>query len=543
MRMFYKLSKIGLHNKLALLSVLLIAMQTVFLAVFSISYLEQEFERQVGNRALAVAQTLAKNPIIQQGLFSNNSAPIQAYVEPIRKEISASFIVVGDVNGNRYSHPEISKINQSMIGGDSIRALRLGESYISKAEGSLGVSIRGKTPVFSPDGDIIGLISVGYLEDEINLSINNLRDTFSLVFGVFLLAGGGLALYISKRYRDEIFGLEPEEISRVYSEREAVLESILEGIIVIDMQGNITSCNRVALEVMAPKSGQEIIGASLANLLPDYQYLFSGNLEKSWRDIDVDIKDNTLIMSKIPLIIRQKQHGVVVSFRRKDDIVELSQKLSQVKQFSTMLRVQTHEYSNKLNTIGGLIQIGSYDEALDLITGENSGYQELIAFLMRTIPDPIIAGLILGKYDVAKERKIDLIIDKDSSLTEIPARVKRSKLVTIVGNILENAFDASIANGEMTAQVKLSITDLGPDLIFEIEDSGCGMSDIAIKDIFTFGQSTKNNMGHGIGMFLVKNCLDQMEASLSITRAKTGGTIMTVYIPKNVTTLSPKQAN
>lgn len=534
MNFFYTFKKIGLHNKLALLSVLLIATQTLFLAFFSISYLEKEFEHQIGNKSLAVAQALAKNPIIQEGLLNKTHFSIQNHVEPIRKEISASFIVVGDVNGKRYSHPDVDKLNQKMIGGDNIKALRLGESYTSKATGSLGVSIRGKTPIFSPDNKIIGLISVGYLENEISQSTNKLRDTFALVFGLLLLAGAGLAYYISKRYRDEIFGLEPEEIARVYSERKAVLESILEGIIVIDELGKITSCNQVAQETLGKLNNENIINVNIIDLLPTYQYLFSNTSNNSWRDIEVDITENILIMSKKPLIIGQEEHGVVVSFRCKDDIVELSQKLSQVNQFSTMLRVQTHEYSNKLNTIGGLIQIGSYDEALDLIVVESSGYQELIAFLMRTIPDPIIAGLILGKYDVAKERNIELIIDKDSTLTEIPSRLRRSKLVTVVGNILENAFDASNGNDKRPSQVKLSITDTGPDLIFEIEDSGCGISDDAIKSIFSLGQTTKSTMGHGIGMFLVKNCLDQMGAHLSITHSKIGGTIMTIYIPKEL---------
>lgn len=532
MKITNKFKIMGLHNKLAVVSVLLVMLQTVFLGMFSVSYLAQEFEQQLGEKALSVAQSLAKNPVIVQSLLDKNSQPIQSYVEPIRQAISASFIVVGDDKGMRYSHPNPIKINKAMIGGDSIRALRLGESYISKAQGSLGVSIRGKTPVLANDGAIIGLISVGYLEHGMMQSISNYRDTFAWVFGITLLAGCGLALYIAKRYRDEIFGLEPEEISRVYSERKAVLESILEGVVVIDEQGVITSCNQVALDILVNVKEQDLIGSVVSELLPDYQFIFASDSSRTWRDVEIDIEAGTLILTKTPLIIADKQRGVVVSFRRKDDIVELSEKLSQVKQFSTMLRVQTHEYSNKLNTIGGLIQIGSFEEALELITIENSGYQELIAFLMRTINDPIIAGLILGKYDVAKERHIELLIDEDSHLGKIPAKVPSSKLVTIVGNILENAFDAASINKQQAAKVQLSITDIGEDIIFEIEDSGIGMSDSAIKDIFTFGTTTKSTMGHGIGMFLVKNCLDQIAGTLSITRGKIGGTIMTVYIPK-----------
>ena len=332
MKITHKFKKMGLHNKLAVLSVLLVIMQTIFLGMFSVSYLEQEFEQQLGSKALAVAQSLAKNPIIQQALIDKKNQPIQAYVEPIRQQILASFIVVGDINGTRYSHPDVRKINHAMVGGDNIRALRFGESYISKAKGSLGVSIRGKTPVFSSDGNIIGLVSVGYLEHQMQLSLNSYRDTFFWVFGITLLAGCCLALYIAKRYRDEIFGLEPEEISRVYSERKAVLESILEGVVVIDEQGIITSCNPIAIEIIGNMKEQDLIGSAVNELLPDYQFIFASDSSRTWRDVEVDVGVGTLILTKTPLIIGNKQRGVVVSFRRKDDIVELSEKLSQVKQ-------------------------------------------------------------------------------------------------------------------------------------------------------------------------------------------------------------------
>lgn len=534
MKILQKIKGMGLHNKLALLSILFVVLQIIFLGLFSVSYLAREFEQQLGTKALAVAQILAESPIIKRALLEKKSTPIQRYVEPIRQRIGASFIVVGDKYGVRYSHPNPKKINHEMIGGDSIRALRLGESYISKAKGSLGISIRGKTPILANDGSIIGLVSVGYLEHEMQLSIRSYRDTFALVFGITLLAGCCLALYISKRYRDEIFGLDPEEISRVYSERKAVLESILEGVVVIDEQGIITSCNPIAIDILANIKEQDLLGSSVDKLLPDYRFIFASDSNRIWRDVEVDVEAGTLILTKTPLLIGKKQRGVVVSFRRKDDIVDLSEKLSQVKQFSTMLTVQTHEYSNKLNTIAGLVQIGSYEEALELIMVESSGYQELIAFLMHRVSNPIIAGLILGKYDVAKERNIKLLIDSESSLHDLPERLPSSKLVTILGNILENAFDAANANKKQPPIVKLSITDIGTDLIFEIEDSGHGMTDCQIENIFTFGQTTKSTMGHGIGMFLVNNCLEQLRGALAITRAKLGGTIMTVYIPKEV---------
>jgi two-component system CitB family sensor kinase/two-component system sensor histidine kinase DcuS len=532
MKLLAAIKKLGLHNKLAFLSSSLIVLQVAGLGFFTVHYLQQNLEEQIGNNALSIAQTLTHSNEIRQGLIQQDSDSIQKYVENIRQQINARFIVVGDTQGIRYSHPDPKNIGKKMVGGDNDRALQLGHSYTSKAIGSLGTSLRGKSPILSGQGNIIGLISVGYLESDIDIVVDKLKYTFYYVFGVVLLSGALLTLYIAKRYRDEMFGLEPEEIARTYSEHKAVLASILEGIVVIDEFGIVTSINSGALKILGDIDPKKIIGSSISELLPEYTFLFSEKSQQSWRDVEVEANNQTLIMTKTPLIIADAQRGVVVTFQLKDDIVVLSQKLSQVQQFSTMLRVQTHEYSNKLNTIGGLIQIGSIDEALDLITNESSGYQKLIAFLIRTIPDPVLAGLFLGKYDVAKERSIEFIIDTDSSLSEVPNHIPREKLVTVLGNLIDNAFDASIANQQRSPKVLLSMTDIGPDLIFEIEDSGNGINDQLIKNIFTLGETTKADMGHGIGMYLVSSCLKQIGGSLSITKAKSGCMIMTVYIPK-----------
>ena len=532
MKLLAIIKKLSLHNKLALVSSTLIVLQVAGLGIFSIYYLQNNLEQQIGSKALSVAQSLANSQEIRQGLINRDSAAIQKYVENIRQHIDARFIVVGDNQGVRYSHPDLTKIGEKMVGGDNFKALQLGQSYTSKAVGSLGLSLRGKSPVISQQGVIIGLVSVGYLESDINLVVNKFKYTFYYVFGLVLFAGALLTLYISKRYRDEIFGLEPEEIARTYSERKAVLASILEGIVVIDEYGIVTSVNPSALKILGYIDPDNLVGFAVSKLLPEYHFLFSAESQQSWRDIEVAANNQTLIMTKTPLVIAGAHRGVVVTFRLKDDIVVLSRELSQVQQFSTMLRVQTHEYSNKLNTIGGLIQIGSIDEALDLITNESSGYQQLIAFLIRTVPDPVLAGLILGKYDVAKERNIEFIIDTDSSLNEVPSRIPREKLVTVLGNLIDNAFDASVANQNLMPKVLLSMTDIGPDLIFEIEDSGSGINDQLLKNIFTLGETTKPDMGHGIGMYLVNSCLKQIGGTLSITKAKTGGMIMTVYIPK-----------
>ena len=66
----------------------------------------------------------------------------------------------------RIVHPDSDKLGKPMVGGDSKAALR-GERYVSIAKGSLGESIRGKVPVLSESGEIIGL-GFGWLFSAIN---------------------------------------------------------------------------------------------------------------------------------------------------------------------------------------------------------------------------------------------------------------------------------------------------------------------------------------------------------------------------------------
>ena len=275
MKLLAAIKKLGLHNKLAFLSSSLIVLQVAGLGFFTVHYLQQNLEEQIGNNALSIAQTLTHSNEIRQGLIQQDSDSIQKYVENIRQQINARFIVVGDTQGIRYSHPDPKNIGKKMVGGDNDRALQLGHSYTSKAIGSLGTSLRGKSPILSGQGNIIGLISVGYLESDIDIVVDKLKYTFYYVFGVVLLSGALLTLYIAKRYRDEIFGLEPEEIARTYSEHKAVLASILEGIVVIDEFGIVTSINSGALKILGDIDPKKIIGSSISELLPEYTFLFT----------------------------------------------------------------------------------------------------------------------------------------------------------------------------------------------------------------------------------------------------------------------------
>lgn len=525
--------------KLQTKMILLISSLLLFVAVagtaFSLKLISSILENQIGSRALKISQTVALIPEIQQDLQQGrlDQSRIQAIADKIRMEVGAQFIVVGDKEGRRFSHPVPERLGQHMVGGDNDKALKEGRSYISRATGTLGPSIRGKAPVFNQQKDIIGIVSVGYLVEDVQSIIRGYQIKILSVLTAVILFGIAITIKITNQLKQAIFGLEPQEIATLLQERTATLEAIREGVMAVDGEGLITTINQAAFDTLGLQADPQIIGKPVKEVFPATRILEVLQTGKSQLDKVLNLDEKEIIVNRIPIITHGKVTGVVSSFRDKDELAILAKKLSQVQKYSEMLRAQTHEYSNKLHTISGLIQIGAHQEAIELIGSETSGYQNLITSLMTIVPEPIIAGTILGQYNKARELKIELTIDPDSSMSDIPTSIKRGNLVTIIGNILDNGFEAVLMKPPAERKVNVSMTDLGNDLIFDFDDSGHGLAEHQWDKIFTKGYTTKNNEGHGMGLYLVEKTVRRLGGTVSVGSSELGGAAFTVIIPKN----------
>ena len=521
-----------LHGRMLLLMFLLLG------ALVSITWLmvsmlvSSILEEYIGRNALNVSKTVSLTTVVHEGLKNKNSTQIQLYAESVRKATGARFVVVGDHEGRRYSHPVPERIGKLMVGGDNPRALEKGEAYVSKAVGTLGPSMRGKVPIFANSGKVIGVVSVGYLQETVeSVTEGYLQRVLLWVFGLFLLGGIGTWL-IARNVKQSIFGLEPVEIARLFRERNAILDSIREGVVAINDKGQVTMLDHEAAKILKipPESG---IGTSIESILPQTRMLEVLKSGEEQFDQEMIIGGIEVIVNRVPIWQNGRVAGVVSSFRRKDEIDRMAQELTQIQEYSEVLRTQTHEYSNKLHTLAGLIQLGSHQEALDLIGRETSGYQELLGTLAETVPEPLLSAIILGKYNRAQELRIIFQLDPESRMIDIPKKINREKIVTILGNLLENALEAAQENTSGKRTVQLSMTDFGNDLIFEVEDSGSGIEDESVDLSLQHGFTTKSGTGRGIGLSLVHENLKYLGGHLTVVHSSLGGMRFTIYIPKH----------
>ena len=527
---FYSRTK--LQTKIILLTTFLI------LSIFFILFLYSQFmvshlvEDEIGEKALDISKTISQMPAIIEGFEADDPAEvIQPLIEPIRKSIGAEFIVIGNKDEIRYSHSLPERIGEKMVGSDNEGALKRGESYISKKEGSLGPSIRGKTPIINKDKEIIGVVSVGYLTTDIDQLIREKNITIALLFISFLIVGIIGSIVIANYIKNLLFNMEPQEISELLLKKEAILQSTIEGIIAIDNDHRITLLNKSARKIL----GLDVKGKSYENKKVD-DYIDNKDVFTSFTSQDVvynkeAVLNNKLVLMNIhPLYERNKCIGAVASFRLKDDLELITQELNSVKQYTNGLRAQTHEFSNKLYTILGLLQLNKNAAAIEFIENEYGIQTRRNTFLLNNVTNPAVHGLLLAKYNEANECDIKLNIDPNSHLSKPITPTQQDVLIKTFGNLIDNAMD-SVNKRSKDKQINVFFTDLGKEFILEIDDNGTGIPASIEDKLFDSGFSTNKESHRGNGLYLVKTALQMINGVIFIEESELGGSCFVVTYP------------
>jgi len=540
---FHKWSNLSFRRRLLVVMTCSGLIQLLVLSIAGFVYLKQSEAQDSGDAALGIAHFLASTPLVINALQRKNPQLLQTKIETMRRSINAAFIVVGDINGIRYSHPRPERIGLKMQGGDNDKALLQGLSYVSYAKGSLGRSVRGKTPVYSQSGEIIGVVSVGYLVTTIDDKVYGVVFLLIALALLVVLTNAVISNFMARRFQHAILGFEPEEFGRLYMELQVTLSTIKEGIISIDKNSNITSINHSACQILNLTT-ERVMHQNIKQVLPDSDLTEVLLTNIAENDVDVILNGQPIIANRQLIVVDGHVAGAVSSFRLKNEITELTKQLSQVREYADLLRSQTHEHRNRLNTISGLIQLGKTTEVLRLIGQETEHYQHLIQFLRETIDEPIIAGVLLGKSERARELGLILEIDEGSRLQKLATHIRPEDLITILGNFIDNAFDAclaKIARNSQDRKISISITDYGHEVIIEVEDNGCGLPQhLNQKALIEKGISSKHGKHRGVGLYLVNQIITQYKGQLIMQNDVQKLTRMTAYIPK---TLKKDQLN
>jgi len=517
-----------LAGKMAMLSFATVLLVILTSSIFIVQRIATVIENEMGRRALAIARTLAQSDELKKDL--SGAGPIRQIedlAERSRLATNAAYVVVLNMQGIRYADPLASRVGTPFTDADVAPALADHE-YLSRTWGVLGPAIRAFVPVMTDGGDKqIGVVVVGVLTPTRQALFGNIQWQLLLSLGAGLIIGLAGSLFLARNIKRATFSLEPEQIARLLEERTAIFMAISEAIVAIDKKGLITFANEQACRIIGLPT--DPAGQAVTNFIPNSRLPRVLQTGRPEYNREMVLGTTPVLVNRVPIVAHGQIIGAVSTFREKTEINRLAEEMTGVKKFVEALRVQTHEYMNKLHTIAGMIQLGHADQAVDFIFSFTEEQQELTAFLARQIPDSSLAGLILGKYTRAKELKIEMEIDRRSHLAHIPPQPGTGTLVVVIGNLLENAVEA--ACDVPAGRVYLGLFEEQKALTIIVADNGPGVPEADRQRICDLGFSTKDADNRGLGLFLVKNHVENAGGTIVITSPPEGGTRITVTIP------------
>ncbi|MFI7319039.1 ATP-binding protein [Streptomyces venezuelae] len=491
--------------------------------------LSDQLDDQAMRRALAIAQTTAAQPRIAEDLSSSRptaEGPVQEAAERIRRASGAEYVVIMNREGVRWSHTDRGQIGK-VVSTDPSDALA-GRDVMEIDNGTLGRSARGKVALRDASGEIVGAVSVGIEYDSVRARlVHSIPGLLAYAGGA--LAVGALAAYlISRRVQRQTRDLAFSDISALLAEREAMLHGIREGVVALDRTGRIRLLNDEAQRLLG--LGTEVIGQPLDAALGDGRTtdVLAGRVTGT--DLLTVRGQRVLVANRMPT----DDGGAVATLRDRTELEQLGRELDSTRGLIDALRAQDHEHANRMHTLLGLLELEMYEEASEYV-GEVTGAHRVTAEqITEKIHDPLLAALLVGKATVATERGVALSVPRDAALPD--RLVDPGGLVTIVGNLVDNALDA--AAGTRHARVEVDLRTEGRTVVLQVRDSGPGVPAEQRETIFTEGWTTKEPPAHGkrgIGLALVRRLAERQGGSARVGEGVGGGAKFTVVLPEGLT--------
>ncbi|POX42640.1 sensor histidine kinase [Streptomyces sp. Ru72] len=514
----------------------LFAMQAVLIAVLVAGYAlftyvsDHSQARQAADRqATAVARSVADSPSVRAAIrTADPTKSLQPYALQVQRHTGVDFVTIMNPQGIRWTHPNPQRIGEHFRGHIE-RALK-GETFTERYTGTLGPSERAVTPIWD-GGRIVGLVSAGIKIETVTARVQDQVTAMAGVAVGALLLGGIGTYVINARLRRSTHGMNATELSRMHDYHQAVLHAVREGLLMLDGQFRVALINDGGRELLGVSG--EVVGRSVADLgLP--APLTGALLSSEPRVDEVHLTAARVLVVNTSPVSGGERRGTVVTLRDVTELQALTGELNSERGFTQALRSQAHEAANRLHTVVSLIELGRAEEAADFATAELELAQALTDQVVAAVNEPVLAALLLGKAAQANERGVELVVSDDSSIDDglLPPSLPARDLVTILGNLIDNAVDA--AQGSVGARVTVTAYTDGPDLVLRVSDTGDGVDPAHAEAVFERGWSTKPATapgGRGLGLALVRQTVRRHDGTLTVSEAPGGGAEFEARVP------------
>ncbi|MDC3423285.1 sensor histidine kinase [Aquibacillus sp. 3ASR75-11] len=524
-----KVRPLPIQWKITILSFGIVLFSLLLGGFIIIGNLENIQEEELSKRTMITARTVAQIPEIQRYITEPAGwDTINPIVEEVRIINNTDYIVVLNMERRRYSHPIQSRLGTISKGEDEGAAFAE-HTYTSLAKGEAGVAIRAFVPIMNENYEQVGVVIAGNLKPGFFAMLESMKGQIGIIMLLTLSFGIISSSLLARHMKDQMFNLEPHEIVRILVERTATFNAMREGVIAIDKKEIITVFNEKAKEMLGVTG--KVIGKPIREVINDTRLPEVLHQQKPVFNQEIRVKNTNIMSNRVPITVNNEKVGALAIFQDRTEVTKLAEELTGVKAFVEALRVQNHEHMNKLHTIAGLIQLGNLENALNFVFQISEENEKLMRTLSKNIKSDSIIGLLLSKVSRGKELGIKVSIDQTSILEDLPPHIDQHNFVLILGNLIENAFTALSETKKEKKRIFVSVHQDQNECTVIVEDNGNGIAESDKNRIFNEGFTTKNQTGHGLGLYLVKNIVEKGHGKVVVDSDPNEGTSFILTFP------------
>ncbi|WP_224276598.1 sensor histidine kinase [Nocardioides lacusdianchii] len=498
------------------LTVLLVVVAVA--SVVSVQQSDADFRDTRGAALREDAENLANTKIVRLSFRTGTVETNRSSLTSSTQRFQASGVYLTDPDGVVLVSSDFDGRGRRIdLSGSTVQRLR---AWTGDVDDFGTPSIAAQVPIINRKLELVGIAMVAEEYPTWGERARSILPDLLTFAGLGLGLGMAGSFLLSRLIRRRTRGLEPADIAALADQREALLHSIREGVVAVADDGTITVLSDSARELIGLEGDVEGLRVDDLALDPAIRALLADDAEI--RDHVVVIGDRVLVVNRNPVVERGRRVASVTTLRDRTELLALQSELSARQSITNTLRAQTHEFHNQLHTISGLVQLGEYDEVLRLVGTLSRRRAEISDAVLAHVEDPAVAALLIAKTSLAAERGVDLRVRKDSDLPRLDPE-SSTDVGTVLGNLVDNAVDASVSVGGASVEVALL---LGDDAVqITVADTGPGVPADQVGAIFERGWSSKasTDEGRGVGLALVQVVCERRGGAVTV-RAGADGT-------------------
>lgn len=471
-----------------------------------------------------VAEAIARSPmitVIRGDSDSGDSEVFMEYLDSLRDTLDDIDVisVVNEQNVRLYhsSHDLIGTIYDGTIPQFEQNT---NEYYAANDSGPSGNQRRAYAAIYDEEKNYVGFVMAIMLRENIREETMQTLFIFALITCAAILMELLISAELSGSIRNSLLGYEPDVFTAMYRIRDNILESLDEGVIAIDENGTVQFANDIAvsiLEDIEKGSGDNIVGQPLESVRGGeiLQRALEGN-EKEFHIQEQGFGNADILIDRIPIKEEDTVVGAIGILHNRTEYTKLMEDLTGTRYLVDSMRANNHDFTNKLHVILGLIQMEMYDEATSYIENISLVQRSTISRIMKAVNEPAVAALLIGKTARASELNIKFVLREGCCYSSTAMNLPSEALVTIIGNLIDNAFEA-MNDDDYAAQKELmfGIYSRPGAVLITTDDTGVGIAEQDLERIFENGYSTKGE-GRGTGLYQVKAMVEGLGGTITV---------------------------